>query len=166
MRRLLLVCAVGLAAIISGAIVFQSSPEANAQKNARLQWEYASVTHAYSFSPVKDKLNRIYGMAEICYVAQNGCRRSEIKYELDYGVFLQERAVEESTESRVAASRKAAQTAFQKALAQMGNEGWEIVSSPDLQFEFVNIDDYNKFDDKSVLFSSSDTKAVYFKRAK
>lgn len=166
MKKFAVSTALFFALVVVSAIAFFNFPNASAQKNVRVQWEYAAVTHAYGFSPVKDKLNRIFGMAEICYYTQNGCRRTEVKYELDYGIFLQERAIEESTESRVVAGRKAAQIAFQKALAQLGNEGWEIVSSPELQFEFVNIDEYNKYDDKSLLFSSTDTKAVYFKRAK
>lgn len=90
----------------------------------------------------------------------------EIKHELDYGIFLQERAEQESFQTRKDASVKASEIAFQKAIAQMGAEGWEIVGEPNLSFESVNVDDYNKFDDKSVLFKRENTKAVYFKRLK
>jgi len=138
----------------------------SAQKLARGQWEYAAIISAYSFSPTKDRVNRILGMAEICYLQANGCRRSEVKHELDYGTYLQERAEQESFQSRSEASHKASEIAFQKAVAQLGNEGWEIVSEPNLNFEFVNVDDYNKFENKSVLFERQNTKAVYFKRFK
>lgn len=138
----------------------------SAQKIVRNQWEYSAITSAYSFNPAKDKLNKIYGMAEICYLQSTGCRRLEVKHELDYGLYLQDRALLESFQTRQAASLKASQIAFQKAVSQLGSEGWEIVGEPDLQFTFVNIDDYNKFEDKSVLFDSENTKAVYFKRLK
>jgi hypothetical protein len=138
----------------------------SAQKVAKNQWEYAAITSAYSFSPTRDRVNRIFGMAEICYLQANGCRRAEVKHELDYGTYLQERAEQESFQSRSDASLKASEIAFQKAVAQLGNEGWEIVSEPNLNFEFVNVDDYNKFENKSVLFERQNTKAVYFKRFK
>ena len=138
----------------------------SAQKVARIQWEYAAITSAYAIGPNKDRVNRIYGMAEICYLQANGCRRAEVIHELDYGMYLQERAEQETFQSRNDASLKAAEIAFQKAVAQFGNEGWEIVGEPNLNFEFVNIDDYNKFENKSVLFERQNTKAVYFKRFK
>ncbi|HVE55248.1 MAG TPA: hypothetical protein VNB22_00365 [Pyrinomonadaceae bacterium] len=138
----------------------------SAQKVARIQWEYAAITSAYAIGPNKDRVNRIYGMAEICYLQANGCRRAEVKHELDYGSYLQERAEQETFQSRNDASLKAAEIAFQKAVAQFGSEGWEIVGEPKLDFEFVNVDDYNKFENKSVLFERMNTKAVYFKRLK
>jgi hypothetical protein len=138
----------------------------SAQKVARNQWEYAAIVSAYSLSPYKDRVNRIFGMAEICYLQANGCRRAEIKHELEYAAYLQERAEPETAQSRSDASLKASEIAFQKAVAQMGSEGWEIISDPKLDFEFVNVDDYNKFDNKAVLFERTSTKAVYFKRLK
>ena len=143
------------------------NPTSSAQKTARAQWEYASIVSAYSLSPYKDRVNRIFGMAEICYLqTTTGCRRAEVKYELDYGMYLQERAEQESSASRNDASLKASEIAFQKAVAQLGSEGWEIVSDPNLNFESVNVDSFNKFEDKSVLFERMNTKAVYFKRLK
>ena len=138
----------------------------SAQKQIRAQWEYSAIVSAYSFSPDKDRVNRIYGMAEICYLQTSGCRRAEIKHELNYGTYLQEKAEQESAQTRKGASLKASEIAFQKALAQLGGEGWEIVGEPQMEFEFVNIDDYNKFDNKAVLFERMNTKAVYFKRLK
>jgi hypothetical protein len=137
-----------------------------AQRAARVQWEYAAILTVYSLNPYKDRVNKIYGMAEICYMQANGCRRQEVKHELDYGIYLQERAEQETFQTRRDASVKASEIAFQKVLTQFGSEGWEIVSEPNLNFEFVNVDDYNKFDDKSVLFKRENTKAVYFKRLK
>lgn len=145
---------------------FSISQSSSAQKAARSQWEYAEIKAVYAFSPLNDKLNRIYGMVEICYLQTTGCRRQEIKYELDYGEFLQERGLVENYPSRNRASLTASEIAFQKALAQLGSEGWEIVGEPDLNFEFVSVDEYNKYENKSHLFARENTKAVYFKRLK
>lgn len=138
----------------------------SAQRAARAQWEYSAIVSVYSFAPYKDRVNKIYGMAEICYLQATGCRRAEIKHELDYGIYLQERAEQESFQTRREASVKASEIAFQKAVAQMGGEGWEILNEPNLNFDLVNVDDYNRFEDKSVLFKRENTKAVYFKRLK
>ncbi len=138
----------------------------SAQKASRAQWEYSAIVSVYSFTPYKDRVNKIYGMAEICYLQASGCRRAEIKHELDYGIYLQERAEQETFQTRSSASVKASEIAFQKAVAQMGSDGWEILAEPNLNFEFVNVDDYNRFEDKSVLFKRENTKAVYFKRMK
>ena len=105
-------------------------------------------------------------MAEICYLQSNGCKSVEIKQELDYGAFLQERGLPESYQSRRQASLKASEIVFQKTMSQLGNEGWEIVSEPDIKYQFVSIDYYNKFENKSLLFTKEDSKAVYFKRQK
>lgn len=149
-----------LAALVSTNLDRPSS----AQRAVRAPWEYATVVAAYSFNPSQDKLNKITGMTEICFLQPNGCRRQEIKYELDYGLYLQERALNESLATRRAASIKAAEIALQKTLAQLGADGWELVGEPNLEYEFVNIDDYNKFEDKSVLFGRTNAKAVYLKR--
>ena len=138
----------------------------SAQKAARLQWEYASITHIYSFNTYKDRVNRIYGMALVCYVQANGCRELEIKHELDYGTFLQQTGEAESPQTRKYASQKATEIAFQKALTQLGNEGWEVVGEPYLDFSTVEIDAYNNAQIKSELFERQSTKAVYFKRLK
>ncbi len=138
----------------------------SAQKFARNQWEYCSINSVYSFSPIKDKLNRIYGMVEICYLQASGCKRSEVKQELDYGEYLQDRGISENFNSRKEASLKASEIAFQKAMSQLGNEGWEIVNEPNIKYQFVDIDDYNKFENKSFLFVREDSKAIYFKRLK
>ncbi|HEY8561530.1 MAG TPA: hypothetical protein VIL74_14235 [Pyrinomonadaceae bacterium] len=146
---------------------FFSQPTA-AQKAAGVQWEYAAVTAAFSFNPTKDRTNKIPGIAVICYLQNNGCRLTEVKHEVDYTGYLQERLLplDENNQARVNAGVRASEIAFQKALAQLGGEGWEIVSDPQLDFEFVDYDNYLKFEDRSVFFNRKNTKAVYFKRLK
>jgi hypothetical protein len=167
MMNRLRILAAAFALVLTGFAVYTAFYfSGSAQRAARIQWEYSSIVAAYSFTPSRDKLNKIYGMAEICYLQGSGCRRTEIRHEIDYGAFLQERALNENLPSRHAASLRASEIAFQKAMSQLGAEGWEIVNEPNLPFETVDIDDYNKFEDKSALFVRSNTRAVYFKRLK
>lgn len=140
--------------------------KSTAQKAAVAQWEYATIIAAYSFNPTRDKTNKIAGTAVICYMQNNGCRLSEIKHEIEYTGYVQARLLplEENGAVRTNAGIRASEIAFQKALAQLGSEGWELVSEPHLDFEFVDYENYLKFEDRSVFFNRKNTKAVYFKR--
>jgi len=166
MRKILFLVFGFVFALVAFFGYFSIFPSSSAQKAVRVQWEYASIKSAYTLSPAYDKLNRIFGIAEICYLQPSGCKRQEIKHELDYGEFLQERGLSENFNSRKKASLNASEVSFQKAVAQLGNDGWEIISEPNLNFEFVNIDEYNKYENKSHLFERENTKGVYFKRLK
>lgn len=166
MKRSTVIFAVLFFAALAALVLTNLYQTSSAQRAVRAQWEYATVVAAYSFNPAQDKLNKITGLTEICYLQMNGCRRQEIKYELDYGLYLQERALGESLIARRAANVKAAEIALQKTLAQLGSDGWELVGEPNLEYEFVNIDDYNKFEDKSVLFGRTNARAIYLKRLK
>lgn len=139
-----------------------------AQKASVTQWEYASIIASYSFNPTKDRTNKVAGIAVVCYMQNNGCRLSEIKHEIDYTGYVQARLLplEENNAARTNAGVRASEIAFQKAMAQLGSEGWELVSEPQLDFEFVDYDNYLKFEDRSVFFNRKNTKAVYFKRLK
>ncbi|HEY0426630.1 MAG TPA: hypothetical protein VGC76_02375 [Pyrinomonadaceae bacterium] len=141
-------------------------PTTSAQKVARLQWEYASIRAVYSLTPPTERLNRIFGVAEICYLQAAGCKSAEVRHELNYGEFLVERGLTETYAARKLAGTSAGEIAFQKALAQLGSDGWEIIGDPNIKFEFFNVDDYNKYENKSLLVTREDTKAVYFKRVK
>lgn len=158
---------VGLALLGFFGYAALQSPSA-AQRQARTQWEYATIVAAYSFQPTRERTNKITGIAEICYLQATGCRLAEIKHELDYTAYLQERAlpVVDSANTRNAAGIRASEIAFQKALVQMGSEGWELIGEPQMNFEFVDYENYLKFEDKSVFFNRTNTKAVYFKRLK
>ena len=140
----------------------------SAQRAAAAQWEYAAIIAAYSFNPIKDKTNKIPGIAVICYLQNSGCRLSELKHEVDYAAYMQERLLPlaENSQVRVNAGIRASEIAFQKAVAQLGSEGWEIVGEPQLDFEFVDHDNYLKFEDRTIFFNRKNTKAVYFKRLK
>lgn len=166
MRKSVFLLSAVIIALFGGLFYALISPTISAQKTSRTQWEYAAIKAIYALGPASEKIERIYGMTEICYVQPNGCRRQEIKYELDYGGFLEERGLSANPQSRRQASVAASEIAFQKTLAQLGGDGWEIVGEPNLKFEFVSVDEYYKYENKSLLFSREDTRAVYFKRLK
>src|SRR5215213_2800446 len=127
----------------------------SAQKAASPQWEYSTIIAAYSFNPTKERTNKISGIAVICYLQSSGCRTAEIKHDIDYTLYLQDRAlpVIDSNSTRSNAGIRASEIAFQKAVAQLGSEGWEIIGKPQLEFEFVDYDNYLKIEDKSVFFN-------------
>ena len=142
--------------------------KSTAQKASVAQWEYASIIASYSFNPTRDKTNKIAGTAVVCYMQNNGCRLAEVRHEVDYTAYIQARLLplEENSANRTNAGIRASEIAFQKALAQLGSEGWEMVGEPDMNFEFVDYENYLKFEDRSVFFNRKNTKAVYFKRLK
>jgi hypothetical protein len=144
------------------------SPTSSAQKAAVQHWEYSTIIAAYSFNPTKERTNKIAGIAVVCYLQNSGCRMAEVKHEIDYTVYLQDRQLPlvENNSYRSNAGIRASEIAFQKALAQLGNEGWEIVGEPSIDFEFIDYDNYLKFEDRSIFFNRKNTKAVYFKRLK
>lgn len=166
MRKSIFILSALIIALFGGLLYTLIVPPSSAQKTSRVQWEYAAIKAVYYLGPASEKIERIYGMTEICFVQPNGCKRQEIKQELDYGGFLQERGLSENSQSRYQASITASEMAFQKTLAQLGSDGWEIVGEPNLKFEFVSVDNYYKYENKSLLFTREDTKAVYFKRLK
>ena len=166
MRKSIFLLSAVVVALFGGLLYTLISPASSAQKISRAQWEYVAITAVYALGPATEKIERIYGMTEICYAQSNGCKRQEVRQELDYGAFLQERGLPENPQSRRRASIAASEMAFQKTLAQLGSDGWEIVGAPDLKFEFVPVDDYYKYENKSLLFTREDTRAVYFKRLK
>lgn len=166
MTKFRITAIVVLVALFGGAVHLSSSFKVSAQKASKIQWEYSAIVAVYTFSPSNNRVNRVPGMVEICYFKPKGCERSEFKFDLDYGEFLQERGLSENYETRRQASLKACETAFQKAMGQLGDDGWEMIGEPVIDFEFVDLEEFNKVSNKSFLFSRNSAKAVYFKRIK
>ncbi len=130
------------------------------KKIAIQQWEYGSITTVYYLAPEREKINKIIGIAEFCEMSTSGCERLEFSHELDYAKYLKDAALPETYDARVLASRKAAEIAFQKALAKLGNSGWEMISEPTISFGFVDLYTYEKYDDKTYIFSRDNVKGI------
>lgn len=167
MKRNIAFLLYGLAAalILSGVFTLFNNRSA-AGSQALEQWEYLVVTDVYYLKPEPDKINKIVGIVNICQMNAAGCRNYQIEHELDYGKFMKNAELPETFQTREAASRKAAETAFYKALAQLGSEGWELIHEPVQGFGSVSLYKFERFEQKSYLFSRDTTKAVYFKRLK
>lgn len=122
------------ASIAIGAAAFFFFPSASAQKSYNIRWEYASITGVYH--PYTGADNSVVVMAaNICYMQAAGCQNEEVRSELIYSKFLQDLRLENTDQSRIRAQARAADGAYARAIAKLGAEGWELVSSPDLQFD-------------------------------
>lgn len=149
---------VGFLLFCAGAfLVF--SPSA-AQKKYVAQWEYAAITLTY-IPPNSENQSPITGVANICFLQLTGCQNEEIKAELIYAKFLQDFRLENTSASKSLAFNRARESAYTKAVAKLGLEGWEIIGQPP-----VNFDSY--IDNQGAFIIGQGNKElkpnVYFKR--
>lgn len=128
---------------------------ASAQKNVRKSWEYCAITFASAPFPTQERVEKFTGSADICYFENIGCRKENVTIELDYGAFLQEIGSQENYQARQQASKRVREFAFGKAIAKLGNDGWEIVGDSLQNFDVTQTENYYV-----------EKKAVYFKRLK
>lgn len=137
------------------------SPSSEAQKKYVNQWEYAAVTFtAIPFYAENQAV--ITGVANICYLQQNGCRNEEAKSELIYAKFLQDFRLESTSNSKNLAYSRAKELAYTKAVAKLGAEGWEIVGQPPVAFDVYIPDNQGNY---SIGQTNKEVKPnVYFKR--
>ncbi|MBD0324822.1 MAG: hypothetical protein ICV68_00235 [Pyrinomonadaceae bacterium] len=117
------------------------------------KWEYCAVTNAY-LAVTGESADKYVGRASICYFQLSGCRREEVRFELIYADFLREAGANPNPNyNRYAAGVRAAESALSKAIAQLGEDGWEMVGETPI--DFVNNAE-----------SNMRNKAIYFKRPK
>ncbi len=154
-RRIMLLC------LLAGAFWLMLNPassleQASAQKSRTQEpqkWEYCAVTNAY-IAMTGESADKYAGRASICYFQLSGCRREEIRFELIYADFLKEAGANPNPNyNRYAAGVRAAESALSKAIAQLGEDGWEMVGETPI--DFVNNAE-----------SNMRNKAIYFKRPK
>jgi hypothetical protein len=106
----------------------------------------------------------IVGAANICYMEAQGCRSEEVRSEIALGKFLQDTKLENSAEARQNAQRRAVEAAYARAFSKLGADGWELVSSPELQFDNFVANSPNSF---AVMDGSHQRGPdIYFKRRK
>ncbi|MGI8669027.1 MAG: hypothetical protein ACR2J3_04165 [Aridibacter sp.] len=166
MKRFLIISLFSFFGIIFFGVIFAYFNQSSAQKVTNAQWEYAVVTDVYFLQPEPERINKIIGIANVCLARAAGCKQLVISEELDYAKYLKDANLPETFGARQTASLKIAEIAFQKALAQLGNDGWELIAEPKQEFKSVSLYNYEKFEDKSLLFTKTNTQAVYFKRLK
>jgi hypothetical protein len=109
-------------------------PPSSAQKKYVGQWEYAAITFT-SIPYYSENQAVVTGIANVCYLQQNGCRNEEAKAEVIYAKFLQDYRLENTSNSKNLAYSRAKELAYTKAVARLGAEGWEIVGQPSVNFD-------------------------------
>jgi hypothetical protein len=123
------------------------------RRNEIQKWEYCAITGAAALNP-SESTEKYVGLASICYFQSSGCRREEVRFELTYADFLKEVGANPNENyNRYAASMRAAESALSKAIAKLGNDGWEMAG--DNPIGFVNEAETN-----------TRHRAIYFKRPK
>ncbi len=157
----LLTALFGLAAGLIGYLCggFQTS----AAKNSVVQWEYCAITGSYLANNSENQAV-IEGAVNICYLQANGCLNEEIKTDLIYSKFIQDFRLVNTNSSIALAWNRARDTAYSKAVAKLGNEGWEIIAAPSYAFdEYVP----NIQGSYSIYPNAKEIKPdIYFKRLK
>jgi hypothetical protein len=76
-----------------------------------------------------------FGRGNICYMQAGGCQNEEVRAEISFTKFFQDTRLGNSPKTRALAYDKAVETAYAKAIAKLGLEGWELVSTPGLEFD-------------------------------
>ena len=117
------------------AAVLISRFPAEAQRSTGNAWEYAAITGSYTPFPA-DNPGSVATMAvNICYLQPNGCRNEEVTASVSYAKFFQDNRLENSEPSRALVRNKAQDDAYTKAIARLGQDGWELSSPTNLQFD-------------------------------
>ncbi len=133
----------------------------SAQKKYVNQWEYAAITFT-SIPYYSENQAVITGVANVCYLQQNGCRNEEAKAEVIYAKFLQDYRLENTNDSKNLAYSRAKELAYTKAFAKLGAEGWEVVGQPSVNFDIYISDNQGVY---SIVQTNKEVKPnIYFKR--
>jgi hypothetical protein len=162
--RFVLFAFVAFAAVIAGIVSILNQSPASAQRDAAVRWEYAALTGSYSPYSTENPSIVATAAVNICYMQADGCRNEEIRAEVNYSKFFQDSRLENTERSRTLAERRAAETAIAKAIAKLGQDGWEMASTPELQF-----DNYVSSGPNSFRVEQGDKQRgpdIYFKRAR
>lgn len=122
-----------LVGCVAGVLISRFPVEA--QRSTGNNWEYAAITGYYTPYPA-DNPGSIATMAvNICYLQVSGCRNEEVTASVPYAKFIQDNRLENSEQSRALARNKAQDDAYTKAIAKLGQEGWELSGPTNLQFD-------------------------------
>ncbi len=151
------VCLVVFAAYV---LVFDSA--ATAQRSVINRWDYAAITGTYAPYVTENSSVAVSASANICYMQAAGCQNEEVRAEVSFTKFFQDTRLENSPKTRALAYDKAVENAYAKAIAKLGLEGWELVSTPGLEFDNYFQNAQGNF---TVQEGSKDRKPdLYFKR--
>ena len=163
MKKITYVVGIAVLAIIAFmAVSHYFEPNVEAQRNTQIMFDYATVTGAYVPFTSDNPSANFVAAVNICYMRGDGCQNEEVRGEVNYSKFLQDSRQENTQVARKLAQNKATETAFSKAFAKLGLQGFEMVSSPGLQFDQYVPNSAGTF---TVQEGNSDRTAdIYFRR--
>jgi hypothetical protein len=122
------------------------------QVSKRQKWEYCAIT-SYSAAltgPLSQPDTKARAVASICYFELTGCRREELKFELELAEFKKSLDPHDATRSLLSAAvDRATEIALARAIVKLGDDGWEMVGESVFKFAAERND-----------------QAIYFKRRK
>jgi hypothetical protein len=163
MKKLMYVAgAAVVVAITLFAIAQYFEPNVEAQKNAPIMFDYAAVTGAYVPYTSDNPSANFVAAVNICYMRGDGCQNEEVRGEVNYSKFLQDSRQENTQAARKLAQNKATEMAFAKVFAKLGQQGFDMVSSPGLQFDQYVPNSAGTFTVQEG--SSERTADIYFRR--
>ena len=149
-RRIVLARSLFLIAVMCSAGIMFLPQQASAQqrRNKTQRWDYSAILGAGRTMPPESK-DKYVGVATICYFQTSGCRKEEVVFELTYADFLKDAdAKQNESYNRIyAAPARATESALSKAIAKLGNDGWEMVGEGRTEFS-----------------NDNNVRAIYFKR--
>jgi hypothetical protein len=129
--------ALGLFAMVGGAVGYLATSRSEAQRNTSSRFEYAVVNGNYLPHP-PDNSSVVSGAANICYLLATGCQNEEVRTEVNLSKFTQDERLESNysfTTLRRLAQDRAVQSSNARAIAKLGSEGWEMVEAPEIEFD-------------------------------
>jgi hypothetical protein len=153
-------CCVVTAVVIATSFVL--SP-AEAQRAVSTRFEYAVINGSYSPYPA-DGPSVVTAAVNICYLQSVGCQNEAIKAEIVIGKFLQDERIENNANARALAQERAIEQGFSKAISKLGSEGWEIVTSPAIEFDLYYLNQQGIQTVKEG--NRTERQHIWFKRAK
>ena len=121
-------------AIIAAAISYIATSKSEAQRNTGSRFEYAVINGNYSPYPAEGP-SVVSSAVNICYLSAVGCQNEEVRSEVNLSKFAQDERLENTAAFRRLAQERAVQSAFSKAMAKLGGDGWEIVEAPQIEFD-------------------------------
>ena len=155
-----LVCCLTVCGVAAAVFYFPAS----AQREVSNRWEYAAITGSYFPYSTENPSIVATAAVNICYMQSGGCQNEEVRAEINYSRFFQETRFENTEKTRGFAERRAAESAFAKAIAKLGQEGWEMISTPELEFDNYILASPGNY---RVQEGSRERKPdIYFKRAR
>ena len=134
-----------------------------AQRNIGTRFEYAVINGPYLPYPA-DGPSSISSAVNICYLQASGCQNEEVRAEINISKFLQDERLENASNARTLASSRATSTAYSRAIAKLGSEGWELVDSPVVEFDLYYTNPQGIQTVKTA--QQSDRKHIWFKRVR